>query len=29
MYQERFVFEQGVADINSSNPLNPGGGDRH
>jgi len=29
MYQERFIFEQGVADINSSNPLNPAGGDRH
>jgi hypothetical protein len=29
MYQERFIFEQGATDINSSNPLNPGGGDRH
>jgi len=29
MYQERFIFEQGVADINNSNPLSPGGGDRH
>jgi hypothetical protein len=29
MYQERFVFEQGVADIDNHNPLNPGNGDRH
>jgi hypothetical protein len=29
MYQERFIFEQGVADLNNSNPLNPAGGDRH
>jgi hypothetical protein len=29
MYQERFIFEQSVADLNNSNPLNPGGGDRH
>jgi hypothetical protein len=29
LYQERFIFEQSVTDINSSNPNNPGGGDRH
>ena len=28
MYQERFIFEQSVADLNNSNPLNPAGGDR-
>jgi hypothetical protein len=28
-YQERFIFEQSVTDINSSNPNNPAGGDRH
>lgn len=29
LYQERFVFEQSVTDINSSDPNNPAGGDRH
>jgi hypothetical protein len=29
MYQERFIFEQGATDINSGDPNNPGGGDRH
>jgi hypothetical protein len=28
MYQERFIFALGAADINSGNPLNPAGGDR-
>lgn len=29
MYEERFIFEQSVTDINSNNPNNPAGGDRH